>query len=64
MEFNTLDFELQTIKTEENSITYEVLRKGLVVGILILDEPYKIRPKKLMTMHNEVKKDEGQLQSV
>lgn len=53
-----LEFELELGRKTENLIQYNVLRKGLCVGILVLEEPYnkKEAEKVLMTMHNEIKR--------
>lgn len=52
-----LEFELEVKKRTSKLIQYDVLRKGLCVGILVLEEPYDLKEteKKLMTMHNKLK---------
>ena len=51
-----LEFELEEEKNMTGLIHYNVLRKGLCVGILVLVEPYerKEAKRKLMSMHNQL----------
>lgn len=56
-EIMDLEFELRKLEVTENSITYEILRKGLSVGRMYLDEPYnrKEAQRILMNLTNELK---------
>lgn len=50
-----LEFELETTKNGENQIHYIVMRKGLTIGHLTLQEPYN-KPQAiriLMTLHDQ-----------
>lgn len=51
-----LEFELEVARNTASMIQYNILRKGLCVGILVLEEPYdkKEAEKILMTMHNTI----------
>ena len=50
----TLEFELQKQRKAGNIIVYDVLRKGLKIGMLILEEPYHIKTaqKEQMKLYN------------
>lgn len=49
-----LEFELEIQQKGKQFIHYSILRKGLVVGLMVLEAPYTHEEaiKKLITMHN------------
>lgn len=58
-----LEFELKPLNPQksEGFMTYDVMRKGLPVGILILEKQYEKKIKKLMTLHNKIIKNEDRI---
>lgn len=58
-----LEFELKINKNTGTIIQYDVMRKGEIIGILILEEPYTLKPvqKKLLTIHDEIIKSKEEI---
>lgn len=51
-----LEFELEENTRNGGTITYTILRKGIAVGLMVLETPYNEERaiKRLMTMHNNI----------